>query len=774
METESSLADAVATGTTRTGAPAVVARTDGAPAATSTAQLVWNVSWLPAALVLAPSLLLFVVYATQHSWLCDDAYISFRYARNLALGHGLVFNIGERVEGYTNFLWVLELASVWKLFGVRPEHSSYVLSAAYTAGTLLVTALLALRTPFARQRLAALACALFLLAINRSFAIWTSGGLETRQFTFFVILAIWLLQREAPSSSFRTYAPASLAWAAAELTRPEGLLLFGCAGLWMLGGSARAGRLRLLDWAGFVIPFAVVVAAHYGFRYAYYNELLPNTYYAKDVRAWPEAGFRYLVEAVIENGLYAIVPFAALGLLARIAMAGDALHVLSAVCITLHAAYLVRIGGDYFEFRPLDFYWPLLSVAVADGLLLLRAAAERWLTPKTPTHAAAGSWFLVGAAATLLIAYSTVLQLAHLTLTHDLRGTETHGLSAEITEQSFPAAFVLPGMHALTDSYNAAVAFTSKHRVSVRFQEHREFWQNAMNLYGAYIGKTDNLFPTSAVMKFDAVGVVPYSLPDLTVIDTFGLTDRTVAHNPVTRHNQERSLAHDRSPPPGYLAQRGVNLEVLAADKQFGPASEYALRVEDQLWMPLRSPNPAWLRSAFAARGLWWKHLDPVLYANRIWVAGKALQPVRALGFFDTPGNDGWTVTGSGMFAQPGVTTPRLTVTPWGFVGDGLLDSFDALRMDDGESSALSPLFTPAAGDQLVFLVGGGSGPDVGVELKVSDAVVETWRGRDSEALGFVSFDLTPYAGMPCQIHAYDSATGPWGHILADHFMLVH
>ena len=37
----------------------------------------------------------------------DDAFITYRYARNLARGEGLVFNPGERVEGYTNFLWTV-------------------------------------------------------------------------------------------------------------------------------------------------------------------------------------------------------------------------------------------------------------------------------------------------------------------------------------------------------------------------------------------------------------------------------------------------------------------------------------------------------------------------------------------------------------------------------------------------------------------------------------------------------------------------------------------
>lgn len=40
----------------------------------------------------------------------DDAYISFQYARQFFSGNGLVFNVGERVEGYTNFLWIVLIA----------------------------------------------------------------------------------------------------------------------------------------------------------------------------------------------------------------------------------------------------------------------------------------------------------------------------------------------------------------------------------------------------------------------------------------------------------------------------------------------------------------------------------------------------------------------------------------------------------------------------------------------------------------------------------------
>ena len=57
------------------------------------------------------TLVLLLAHAAVYTFLTDDAFISFRYARNLSQGHGLVFNPGfERVEGYTNFLWVLLLA----------------------------------------------------------------------------------------------------------------------------------------------------------------------------------------------------------------------------------------------------------------------------------------------------------------------------------------------------------------------------------------------------------------------------------------------------------------------------------------------------------------------------------------------------------------------------------------------------------------------------------------------------------------------------------------
>jgi len=52
---------------------------------------------------------------SREPYLLDDAFISFRYARNLVEGHGLVYNPGERVEGYTNLLWTLFAAGFLRM-----------------------------------------------------------------------------------------------------------------------------------------------------------------------------------------------------------------------------------------------------------------------------------------------------------------------------------------------------------------------------------------------------------------------------------------------------------------------------------------------------------------------------------------------------------------------------------------------------------------------------------------------------------------------------------
>src|SRR5687768_7432065 len=63
----------------------------------------WTYPNLMIGLVAVASTLLIFNYG----WISDDAYITARYADNLAHGHGPVFNVGERVQGFTHPLWFL-------------------------------------------------------------------------------------------------------------------------------------------------------------------------------------------------------------------------------------------------------------------------------------------------------------------------------------------------------------------------------------------------------------------------------------------------------------------------------------------------------------------------------------------------------------------------------------------------------------------------------------------------------------------------------------------
>ena len=167
-------------------------------------------------------------HAGAATWLCDDAFISFRYAENLAQGNGLVFNPGEHVEGYTNFLWTVLLA--WGILGLAPEALSTTLGLLAFAGTTLVLAAAGRRTAGAGDRAWVPAAALCWLGLGHA-RLFATSGLETSLFTLlFTAGAVLAIQAERP----RHWVSLGLVAALATLTRPEG-------GLLLLATAAVAG-----------------------------------------------------------------------------------------------------------------------------------------------------------------------------------------------------------------------------------------------------------------------------------------------------------------------------------------------------------------------------------------------------------------------------------------------------------------------------------------------------------------------------------------------------
>ncbi len=568
----------------------------------------------------APWLALLGYLAYVSRFLTYDAFISFRYARNLLEGHGLVWNPGERVEGYSNFLWVLELAAIWAATGVPPEDAVWWLSAAFTIATLGAMAWWAWRLPGLRDRWLVWWMALGLLCTSATFAKWTfSGGLETRQFTFFVVLAVVALT--AHRGSRRGLLVASFSLALASLTRPEGPLIAACCFAWWAaqeladgerGGGVRVwalDALRRIDWRGalaLALPFLLIVGAHFLWRYSYYDEWLPNTYYAKYVRPWWDIGLQYLAAAGVETGLYLLLPLGLWAALGRWRERRDLAYGLPLLIIALHATYLARVGGGLMEWRMLDFYWPLLALPAADGLARVGASAARaggrlraQLRRREGAHALEG-----GEHSRNGRLWAVALFLPVLFYTGAIQGALLRA-TLHPAAQSIPLNERQPGWIPPAPGMPALVALSTNLRETInnRFSGRRQgpFVRRLRQAWEGYEDMEHGLIPDDAVAL--AKGAVkPYYLPDLTFVDYHGLNDWVIARNPVSAPNSERLLAHDRRPPPGYLEKRGVNFAVHPPAPSAGGAlstGAYSVESSPDIWMPFDAPSREWVEARF-------------------------------------------------------------------------------------------------------------------------------------------------------------------------------
>ncbi|MFQ5767325.1 MAG: glycosyltransferase family 39 protein [Acidobacteriota bacterium] len=301
--------------------------------------------------------------------LSDDAFISFRYARNLVSGHGLVFNPGETpVEGYTNFLWTLLMAGGMAL-KIDPERFARWLGCGLGAGAQVAAYLLARRVLPHRPLLAALPP--FLLAASSFFVVESIQGLETTLLACLLAWGVWAWSMEndiAPGGGGRL--PWSgLLFGLAALTRPEGILIFLVLGGLSLAAAGRRAlnRQALHRW----ILFALPVALHLGFRRWFYGEWVPNTFFAKT-----GGGLAQLMRGslYVKQGLISIFPWVVLAMVALAALRSRRgeisrrmLYGLTAVWLTSWAG-VAAVGGD---FKPTERFlvwtFPLLAVLAAAG-----------------------------------------------------------------------------------------------------------------------------------------------------------------------------------------------------------------------------------------------------------------------------------------------------------------------------------------------------------------------------------------------------------------------
>jgi len=220
----------------------------------------------------------FEVDGQRYYALFDDAMISMQYARNLAEGQGLVWNAGgERVEGFSNPLWVLYMV-FFHLFHIASSQISLALQisgAVFLLANLLVVWLIAkhyLEGPLAHL------LAVFLTAFYFHLNNWSLQGMEVGLLALLLSSAVWLGLRSWRAGVFSPWPYVLLA--VGTLVRIDmivSLASFGAFCAWKDEGHRRSH----LAWSFSLLAGSLVLQT--ALRYWYYGEWLPNTYYLKIV-----------------------------------------------------------------------------------------------------------------------------------------------------------------------------------------------------------------------------------------------------------------------------------------------------------------------------------------------------------------------------------------------------------------------------------------------------------------------------------------------------------
>jgi hypothetical protein len=229
----------------------------------------------------------------------DDAYITFRYSRNVADGYGIVFNPGEApTQGSTTMLFMLLVAGGIR-FGLQPDVAAYLLNG---LGLLAICCSLYLiprkwlKPPF--RALLALLVGLHVMLLRNQIS-----GLETNFWTGLILLGILVFEYFRETRSAKWFAALIACSLLACITRPESVLIVGIWWLGILRLDWRRAILGGLILLAFAIPYLLVL--HF-----YFGDILPNPFYLK--AGYSKAGELYVGMFVLA---YLIFPWVISGLL---------------------------------------------------------------------------------------------------------------------------------------------------------------------------------------------------------------------------------------------------------------------------------------------------------------------------------------------------------------------------------------------------------------------------------------------------------------------------
>jgi hypothetical protein len=314
----------------------------------------------------------------NRAYFSDDAFITLRYAYNFIHGDGICWNPGERVEGNTNFLFLVTVSGLGAM-GVDLVTASRIVNFSAFISLLAFVAFyfrrVRRREPAEGQGVPESAAFALVLA-NFPMIVWCWGGMETPVYTLFCTIGIWTFS-EAMGSGFKgqQLVLSAVAFALACMLRPDGMLFPFLSSVFLVGSTWRQVGVLVKRILLFVVPFSSIFVPYFLWRFNYYGLLLPNTYYVKAADldlGMLSCGMLYLLKYSISPPFLLPVLVAAM-VYARKEWSRDRRIAYLGCAVFLYLLYVVLVGGDHLTtFR---FILPVIPSAI----LLLYLAVGRYM-----------------------------------------------------------------------------------------------------------------------------------------------------------------------------------------------------------------------------------------------------------------------------------------------------------------------------------------------------------------------------------------------------------
>ena len=682
-----------------------------------------------------------ISWAWSLLWASDDAYITFRYAENLVKGHGLVYNPGERVEGYTDFLWAI-IAAVVILFKGDPGQASIIINLASLVGIIFLVERLGRRLQAAPILLG---IAAILVAANYTMASFGTACIETMFAAMLVLLALERVDAGHPLAG-------GIAGIAATLTHPDHGIFYAALAAALFLEKSRRKELIL-----YLIPFFTLFVPYFIWRWSYYGDLMPNTYYAKSAdKTYFEQGIKYLLITIVGGGLWLTLPLGAVGAFhARRSLIGR----FALIILPVYLTYVAKVGGDFMLGR---FFVPAIPI-----WLLLVDVGYRWLMSRN-------HWRV----ALCLLLPTTAIAL--------------------------PFAAVKPG-----DIYQGVADERT-------FGDFRNFATMEVNSSGVAQGHgiyqqltARGYTPKMAIW---CIGMEGY-YAKLPIFDLRGLTSRSVAHLPIEKRGRP---GHEKVASPGLVVESNTDISDIPVYPTpyarltsvfVGGAPRHMVRYDPKvisglppgiglqnfahyldsqvaalaqrppylvacdLWQMREyyfsrnndEPRRSRLAQAAVIADPALAGLEPLLLETRDF-SQLGYKPLRKFSFDTTEA--AWVPEGQAAHWLINGLRPEQDY-PLGAQGR-FVNSFLPPDSEAPTGRLTSPDFQ-IRGNVISLLIGGGQAPDVErIQLIIDNQPVRSATGCDTDWMGLRVWNVAQFKGKSARYVIEDRGTGSWGHVLID------